>query len=264
MFFNRKIRPPFPVLTLMEGPRSCFETSTLCMVHPVLKKLPKGDGHPVMVIPGFAGSDTYNYPLIRFLRAQYYNAHGWNRGRNFGQGLLDPEILIKRVQELYQETEQKVSLIGHSLGGVYAREIAKLWPQEVRQVITLGSPFGEGRETASFANKLHEWFSPHHSEQDTSYWHEAPPVPTTAIYSRTDGVINWRISAQRDGHKDTENIEVYSSHNGMTVNPAVWWVINNRLAQLEDYWQPFNRSDYQNQLFPTPCWPAYQKHAVNH
>ena len=224
---------------------------------PLLHQLPKGDSHPVMVIPGFAGNDHYNQPLIKFLKRQGYNATGWNRGRNFGHGLLDVDVLINRVNELYNMTEQSVSLIGHSLGGVYAREIAKLWPHEIRQVITLGSPFGGGRATASRANFLYNLLSPHKGNEDDSKWPEAPPVPTTAIYSRTDGIINWKIALQREGHSRTENIEIYSSHNGMTVNPSAWYVINDRLTQPEDDWCPFSQTMGIKQFaFPAPGWSA--------
>lgn len=253
---ERSKRPPPLALTLLEAPRTLAEKSKLYLSRPWLNRLPKGDGHPVMVIPGFTGGDGYNQPLIKFLQCQGYNAVGWNRGRNWGHGLLDPEILVNRVNQLYNQSGQSVSLIGHSLGGVYAREIAKLWPHEVRQVISIGSPIGGGRTSASYANSLYKLLSPHNGVDDDAKWPEAPPVPTTAIYSRTDGIINWRIALQSNGHERTENIEVYSCHNAMTVNAAVWYIINDRLLQPRAGWQPFTRKGLRRLLFPAPRWSA--------
>ena len=249
-------KPPSWALTLLEPPRTLAEKIKLQLSLPFLNSLPRGDGHPVMVIPGFAGDDRYNLPLIKFLRRQEFYAVGWNRGRNLGHGLLKPDILVERVNKLYNQTGKSVSLIGHSLGGVYAREIAKLWPHEVRQVISIGSPFGGGRATASRANILYKMLSPHKGVDDDNHWPEAPPVPTTAIYSRSDGIINWRIALQSHGHPKTENIEVYGCHNAMTVNAAVWYVINDRLTQAEENWQPFAREGLETCVYPRPKWKA--------
>jgi pimeloyl-ACP methyl ester carboxylesterase len=251
-------RPPSYLLTALEAPRVIYEKSMLCIQRPWINRLPKNsDGHPVMVIPGFASNDADNQPLIDFINQQGYNAAGWERGRNFGHGLLDTDILVNRIKELYQLNQQRVTLIGHSLGGVYAREIAKLCPDEVRQVITLGSPFGGGRNTASRANILYKLLSPHSGADDDEKWAEAPTVPTTAIYSRTDGILNWRIALQKNGHQATENIEVYGSHSGMTVHPAIWYIINDRLGQDESNWQAFKVKGFIKWAFPKPAWRAH-------
>lgn len=251
---KRPIRPPNLLLTMSEVPRSMVSKLGPIIGNQIVFDFPPGDGHPVLVIPGFRGDDSYNQPLISFINGLGYYATGWNLGRNLGHGLLDPEILISRVNDLYTRTQHKVTLIGHSLGGIYAREIARLWPHEVRQVITLASPLGEGRGKASYMNYLYRKVSPHRGDDDESLWSTAPPVPTTAVYSRSDGILDWRVSLQSIGHTQTENIEVYSSHNGITTNPAVWYVIADRLTPHEGEWKPFDRSGWRRFVYPKPAW----------
>ena len=252
---NRKpIKPPNLLLTLSEMPRTLAAPLGSFVTGFTRPNYPLGDGHPVLVIPGFRGTDDNNRGLINFLRNLNLNAVGWEQGRNLGHGLIDPQILVSRVGDLYREKQQKVSLIGHSLGGIYAREIAKLCPQWVRQVITLASPFGEGRTKASYLYPIYKRFSPHRGQDNDAHWAEAPPMPTTAIYSRSDGVLDWRVALQRDGHSQTENIEVYSCHNGMANNPAVWHVLADRLTQDADRWQPFAPRGWQQWLYPPPAW----------
>jgi pimeloyl-ACP methyl ester carboxylesterase len=259
-----KIHPPGLLLALSDNSRATAEKLTLYSHMPLLRQAPQGDGHPVMIIPAFAGDDCYNRPLNRHLNRLGYHCTGWNMGRNFGHGLLDPEVLIQRVNELFNREGKPVTLIGHSLGGVYAREIARLWPHEVRQVITLGSPFGEGRDAGSHANILYKLLSPHKGEDDDSLWAKAPPVPTSAIYTRADGVLDWRISLQSGGHTKTENIEVRGSHTGLTVNSCVWYVLADRLAQDADQWRPFARNGWRSLVFPRPAWqPGDRPRPVN-
>ncbi|HLS98499.1 MAG: alpha/beta hydrolase [Porticoccaceae bacterium] len=248
------IRPPSLFLTLSDGPRAFAEQASLLAHLPWLYRAPRGDGHPVMIIPGFVGDDAYNKPLCRYLTKLGYHATGWNMGRNIGHGLLDPDVLITRINNLFNREGQPVTLIGHSLGGVYAREIARLWPHEVRQVITLASPFGDHRQRGSHANLLYRLLSPHGGEDDDADWSLAPPVPTTAVYTRSDGILDWRISLQCGGHERTENIEVHGSHTGLTLNPAVWYLLADRLAQAPGEWRPFARASWRGLVYPRPAW----------
>lgn len=251
-------KPPRWGLTLLEGPKSVSEGAGLICSLPYLKTLPKGDGHPVMVIPGFTGDNKYNLPLIRFLERQGYHATGWNQGRNFGHAPLNFPALIERVNELYETTGLKVSLIGHSLGGIYAREIAKLWPHEVKHVITLGTPFGKGREKASRVYSLYKLLGPNKKLIDESNWNEPPPVPTTAVYSRKDGIIDWQLSLLPTGSANSENIEIRGSHLGMTINPVNWYIINDRLRQSDNSWEPFQPQGWWRRFFPQPAWQPLQ------
>ena len=144
-----------------------------------------------------------------------------------------------------------MSLVGHSLGGIFARELARMHPTRVRQVISLGSPFGEGRMTGSIPARLFSALNPPEELPiDQDVLHVAPPVPTTAIYSKGDGIVNWQTSVQVDGHEQTQSIRVRGSHCGMTLNPSVWFLIAERLSQPVDNWTPFERSSWRSLLFP--------------
>jgi pimeloyl-ACP methyl ester carboxylesterase len=146
-----------------------------------------------------------------------------------------------------------VSLVGWSLGGIYARELAKEMPELVRCVVTLGTPFA-GPHTSTNAWRIYQIASGRQIERETASYNlpEAPPVPTTSIYSRTDGVVAWRgsIQAPAPHNPRTENIEVVASHFGIGLNPSAWWAVADRLGQPENRgegkkqrsaWQPFRR-----------------------
>jgi hypothetical protein len=202
----------------------------------------KGDGHTVLVLPGLAAGDESTLVMRSFLKSRHFDARPWQLGRNLGLRAGFMDRLRERFQAVAAERGSKVSLVGWSLGGVYARELAKEFPDLARQVITLGSPFtGHPKETNAW--RLYEMVSGHKigAEDIHEPLRTTPPVPTTSIWSRTDGVVSWRCSIERSHHQ-AENIEVESSHLGMGVNPAVLYALADRLSQPEGAWQPFDRS----------------------
>lgn len=253
------IAPPGKLRSASDVPRAWLEASTVALNWWWLRLLPEGDGHPVMVIPGFAGSDTYNQPLIRFLRSQGYHAVGWKQGVNLGHSHLDMRQLETRIDKLHRRENRKISLIGHSLGGIIAREAARQHPDRIRQVISLGSPIGKERDSASKLNHLYRQVNNQPGELNERDWHIAPPVPTTAIYSRHDGVLDWRVCLQSDGHSQSENVEVIGSHNGLTVNAMSWMIIAERLSAAEDNWQPFRKHRLLRWLYRKPAWQPVTK-----
>ena len=208
---------------------------------PLLASAPRGDGHPVLVFPGMAASDLSTAPLRQWLRAVGYAAHGWQQGRNFGPRADAMAASLARIRELRQRHGRKLSLIGQSLGGIYARELAKQAGDDVRLVITLGTPFTGGARSTN-AWRLFEVLNGtgHLAPEARAGVRQAPPVPTTSVYSRSDGVVAWQCSVQAAGAQ-TENVEVECSHTGMAVHPLVLNVIADRLAQTEGAWQPFQR-----------------------
>ena len=219
---------------------------------PLLMSGPRGDGHTVLVIPGLTASDVSTGPLRRYLRGLGYDAQKWALGRNLGPrpGVLEGCSAL--VDELKRTSERKVSLIGWSLGGIYAREIAKERPDDVRSVITLGTPLTADPH-ATNASSLYRWLN-NEGSTDPRWEHlkVPPPVPTTSIYSRTDGVVAWQSSVQKTSPL-AENIEVDASHIGLAVNPAALYAIADRLAQPEGSWEPFQRSGLRQWLYTDPA-----------
>ena len=134
------VGPPSRLLLALEV-RGILELQAFFAAYPLLRRAPRGDGHPVLVLPGLAASDVSTRPLRTYLRAQGYAAHGWKQGPNHGPRPGVETGMDARLAELAGRYQRKVSLIGWSLGGVFARELARRTPALVRQVITLGSPF---------------------------------------------------------------------------------------------------------------------------
>jgi dienelactone hydrolase len=238
-----RLRPPGLGLLLAEA-RSLIEFNASLLLSPVLMRAPKGDGHPVLALPGFLASDLSMAPMRRYLGALGYEAQAWRMGRNLGGLSRMREALRARLAEIHAASGRKVSLVGWSLGGVYARDLALQAPDMVRNVVTLGSPFANDVR-ATNATALYEMMSGERVE-DFAELREAIagdlPVPATSIYSRTDGVVNWQTCLLRPSDR-AENVEVHlASHIGLGVNPAALWAVADRLAQPEGEFWPFDRA----------------------
>ena len=253
--------PPFWYLAA-ELPRMLGEAASLPMAWSALTaNAPKGDGHPVLVLPGFTAGDGSTLPLRRFLTRLGYNTLPWLLGDNRGAPaqLLS---LMRRFYRLTQTYDEPISLVGQSLGGVYAREIAREFPDAVRFVVTLGSPFAatSHHSTSPLVARLFESMSGVTVEQmRTEMAHQdsrlPPPVPVSALYSRTDGVVSWRACMERESDL-TENIEVIGSHSGMAMHPMVLHVVADRLAQRLDDWTKFDRHcGLRRFVYPNPASP---------
>jgi pimeloyl-ACP methyl ester carboxylesterase len=247
------LRPPSKTLMFLEG-RAINEFGAFLGALPLLSLAPRGDGHPVLVLPGLVASDMSTRPLRAFLNNRGYAANGWRQGRNLGLRDGVREAMVDLVQELNDIHGRKVSLIGWSLGGLYARQLAKMMPERVRSVITLGSPFA-GPPKATNAWRVYEFASGRRADEvDPPFGGslaDAPPVPTTAIFSRTDGICAWQGCKEKPSAQ-TESIEVESSHCGMGHHPAVVYAVADRLAQPEGKWQPFDRSGWRALVYPDP------------
>ncbi|MEM1051089.1 MAG: alpha/beta hydrolase [Pseudomonadota bacterium] len=251
------IRAPSLALAMTEALRAVAELSLLPASSLRLLKAPRGDGHPVLFLPGFLTSDLSTTMMRSYLSAIGYNTYPWELGRNLGIRTTGLEWgrVRQRVEALALEAGTQVSLVGWSLGGIMARRVARHIPQHVRQVITLGSPF-TGNPMATNATHLYQTITGDYLNRPDAkarYADETKPVPvpSTAIYSRQDGVTAWQncIDAREDGQ--TENVELYSSHMGLPFNPAVWFVIADRLAQPKGQWKPFDRSGRRRLYYPT-------------
>jgi pimeloyl-ACP methyl ester carboxylesterase len=243
-----EFKPPSRLLWLGE-PRSLYELGFSLVAAPLLLGAPRGDGHPVLVLPGFLASDLSTEGVRTYLKLLGYRTFAWNLGRNLGGVRRMREALRARLREIHEQTGRSVSLIGWSLGGVYARLLAVEEPELVRSVITYGSPFTRDPRASNvsdlYAAVTGEGPTREERVARTLFPHEFDQVaadiavPSSSIYSKLDGVVDWRASLLRPNER-TENIEVIgASHIGLGVNAAVLWATADRLAQPEGTFAKF-------------------------
>ena len=252
---QRVATPPNRFWTWAEG-RAMFEFASFYAMRPLLSTLPKGDGHAVLTLPGFMATNNSTRPLRGLLTDLGYEAHGWDSGRNVR---VNEELITKlemQIDRLNDVSGGKISLVGWSLGGVLARELAKLKPDAIRQVVSLGSPISDDRNHTNAA-RLFKFFNGDEPENLRGGQFQgldmAPPVPTTSILTKTDGIVHWRGSVQdpkKTNGFPSENIVVYASHCGLGVNPSVMVALADRLAQDEGDWAPFEPNVAQKWMFP--------------
>ena len=252
----RKAQPPHRLWTLLEG-RAMIELGMLYAARPLMASLPKGDGHAVMTLPGFMASNSSTVPMRNILKRLGYDAHGWDSGRNIRVDNALIQRLESQLSRLNDASGRTVSLVGWSLGGVLARELAKLHPDKVRLVISLGSPISDDRGHTNAARLFEMLNGPEPEPMKGGRFRgldEAPPVPTTSIFTKTDGIVHWRGSVQHPdkaaARQPTENIQVHASHCGLGVNPSVMIAIADRLAQAEGRWTPFEPALIHQWMFP--------------
>jgi pimeloyl-ACP methyl ester carboxylesterase len=242
---------PGPLLQLLEY-RAWFEAGASLALLPLWRLAPRGDGHPVLVLPGLGAGDESTAIMRTFLSSLGYAVSPWGLGVNFGlrPGVLDS--VRELLRGLAEQHGRKVSLVGWSLGGIIARELAKEMPEITRLVISMGSPFtGHPRDTNAW--RLYEWMSGHKIGSDDLHepLRTTPPVPTTSIWSRTDGVVSWHCSVERT-HKHAENIVVDASHFGIGMHPLALYAVADRLAQPEGQWRHFKREGWKALAYADP------------
>ncbi|MBW2243586.1 MAG: alpha/beta hydrolase [Deltaproteobacteria bacterium] len=206
----------------------------------IARRAAPGDGHAVLVLPGLLAGDFSTAPLRAFLRDLCYDARGWKLGINRGPAPEKLRALDDRLERLFDRHGRRVSLIGWSLGGIFARELARAHPERVRLVVSMGSPFRDISAThATRLVPLRRGSTPLEENRDLQTWLRQPlDVPTTSIYSRTDGIVHWQSCLEEEGPQ-RENVEVECSHTGMGFHPAVLEVIADRLGQPEGEWHPY-------------------------
>ena len=247
--FHPDITPPRLRHSVLEFGRVLFEMSSTAALAPVLKRLPQGDGHTVMTLPGFMGADGSTSQLRRFLNQQGYHAIPWGLGRNtYGntpQSLDDflafrrrtEDQIAARIEQAFEASGQAITLIGWSLGGLYAVALAHRYPQWIRQAITLGTPYGDPRGTALYnvmgrlydnsvqvdEDALARWVSYTYADGELA-------VPVLALFSESDGIVGTSIARCEANPRYVSNVAVMASHVGFPFNPLVFAVIANALA----------------------------------
>lgn len=233
--------------------RAVFERAQMSALLPALRRLPRGDGHPVLVLPGFSAGDRSTRALRDVLKRLGYRTYGWGLGVNVGPTSRILEGLVRKLDRAHRRRGEPVSIIGWSLGGIYARELARARPDQVRQVITLGSPIQMVAADESSAQPMYESLKKYHSPSFSRPVRESGrpllPVPSTSIYTRTDGIVSWQAClVRRTG--TSENVRVHGSHCGLGFNAAAITVIADRLAQPSGTWTHFSPPWYLRGAFP--------------
>ena len=231
MSSNSPIQAPGLFLLAREA-RVAAELPRFLLRSHALGDLPRGDGHPVIIVPGFGTDDWATLPLRRALCELGYDARGWSLGRNLGMRPQIKAALNEQLQRLHSQRQSTVSLIGWSLGGVFVREMARHQPSLVRHLFTLGSPINGEPD----ANNMMLMFRIANRGKAVNVdragferRRKAPPVPCTAVYSKTDGIVAWRCCLEEPAD-NTENVEVSGSHFGLIYNLEVLQIIATRLA----------------------------------
>lgn len=244
--------PPAHLL-LSEAPRAALELAAAATAAPLLAAGRRGDGHAVLVLPGLFGGDLSTLSLRRYLTWLNYSVYGWEIGANVGPTETVVTGLRARLAQLADSSGGRVTLIGWSLGGLYAHELARRTPGSVRQILTLGSPVRLAGRGGRATSQLFDRFSHLHVAPSlvARPWTEAGAlrVPATAVYTRSDGIVPWKSCLLGPG-KRRENVEVYGSHYGLAHNPTVLHVLADRLAQPEGRWRAFSPGSLVRHVYP--------------
>jgi hypothetical protein len=252
-------RPPRLIYSLLEG-RALLEAAMLPVLLPVLNGTPRGDGHPVMLVPGFTAGDATMIGLKTFLRSRGYHVETWGFGQNTGFKLKFSQALEQKVRYLHHKHRRKVSIVGWSLGGVYGYYTAHSAPECVRTVISLGSPlhFSPDKfDTRLLVRAIYRYFAhpmgpvAHLSHVRAKVLRAPPPMPSTCIYSMTDGVVPPQAARFETDDAQHENIWVPGSHIGLGFNAAVMYIVADRLAQAEGDWQPWRLDGRIGSIYET-------------
>lgn len=243
--------PPF-VHYVTEPSRTMVRLGLLPAAAPWLARAPRGDGHPVLVLPGLLATDSSTAFLRRYLHGLGHEVHRWRLGRNLGPTRRVLDGLQQSVTVLSERAGQPISLVGWSLGGIFARELGRRHPELVRRVVTLGSPFALTDPRQTRADGAYRRQSRRHDPAralDFEALRQPIPVPSTALFSRRDGIAAWPacIGVESEQH---ENIEVRCPHLGFGTDPATLWAVADRLAQPAGVQQTFRPPRWLTPLYP--------------
>lgn len=223
---------PSRLATLLEV-RAPFDWASLVFRAPELATAPRGDGRPVMLLPGYRADEASLRPLSRYLEYLGYETHDWGLGRNRGDVENDVVRVALRCSQIRgSRNGEAPTLIGWSLGGVVAREVARLHEPEVREVITMGTPIVGGPKYTTVAARFAELANLDLDKFEQEV-HQRNLMgirqPVTSIYSKSDGVVDWRASVDTY-NPQALNLEVRSSHFGMGGNASIWLLVAQVLA----------------------------------
>lgn len=236
--------PEDPAVTMSLPSPACAQQITDAFNAKSLKDALQGDGHPVMVLPGVLGNDMSMTILSQRIEAQGYKVYGWEAGMNLGPSEETAQHLEKHLAKIYAENgNRKVSLVGYSLGGVYARELARKHPDMVRDVITLSSPYamkGSNGWPDDRVRAINKHFQPTQDKRGEELQAEIaslPQVRSTSVYSENDWIVD-KESAIGPKTDRSENLPVNSGHVALPYDNGAAALVLDRLAQPEGALQP--------------------------
>lgn len=209
--------------------RTGLQLARLARAAPWLLRAPRGHGEHVIDLPGWRAPEASNAPLRGYLRILGYESRSWGLGVNRGNPAADARALIARLRE--RPHGERVGLVGWSLGGVVAREIARELPERVACVVTYGTPV-VGGPTYTVAARVYGVQRSRRAEALAARLDAERPiaVPITAIFTRADGVVDWRACIDRSS-PHARHVEVRSTHVGLGFDPDVWWTVAGALAE---------------------------------
>lgn len=249
---RRPLRPPSMVNTALEL-RVPFEWASMRVASPVMRRFPRGDGHSVLFLPGFTATDASTRQMRALFQHLGYRTYRWRLGRNKGPTERIAPRLLTLAERVIERADGPISIVGWSLGGLFARELARRYPDNMRQIITLGSPVNLAGDDRTRASELWDRVKPRHVDflrlDVPPADRPALPAPTTSIFTRSDGVVYWK-SCVIPRSETTENVEVWGTHSGLAFNPSVMYVIADRLAQPADTWRHFSVPWFARASFP--------------
>nr|WP_321227992.1 alpha/beta hydrolase [uncultured Psychroserpens sp.] len=230
---NKKIPQP-PVFNMVMETRSILEWSSIYCIYPLIPKRIKGNGKPVLLIPPYLGDDSSTSFVRKYLKSLGFSTYKWDLGFNMVKAHYIPR-LEEKLHDIYQEHNEKVSIVGWSGGGIFAKIMANRHPDQVEQILTIGSPIWGVMDMKTPVYGLMEFFRgkslKERNERFLAELEPIPKVPVTCIYTKTDGLVPWKHCIEANTfRKDIKNIEVFGSHSGMGANASVLLVTANMLS----------------------------------
>jgi hypothetical protein len=252
---NKKIPAP-PLFNMVMESRSLLEWSSIYCLYPFIPKRIKGNGKPVLLIPPYLGDDSSTSFVRKYLKSLGFTTYKWELGFNMVKSHYIPR-LEEKLADIYQQHQEKVSIVGWSGGGIFAKIMANRHPDQVEQILTIGSPIWGVMDMKTPVYGLMEFFRgkslKERNERFLAELEPIPKIPVTCIYTKTDGLVPWKHCIEAETfRKDIKNIEVYGSHTGMGANASVLLITANMLSaniqgkKIRDVGSNFERVLYPN------------------